>query len=164
MGIVFFNASVVLAGFKSPKGGSGKIISWAKTRKIRAWQGTVQNMSFEELAPDLPEGYMAVGAYGFKPPFVPTITQVEEAEEFIFTNPIFADLTEEHRRRNVIRLAMNISIIDPQVVESPIPRTDKITSMVVLTNGIIEINATMNDGVMVREYRFEPFEEDNGEA
>lgn len=33
---VFFNASVILAGFKSPSGGSGKILQWGKTRKIKA--------------------------------------------------------------------------------------------------------------------------------
>ncbi len=37
MDLVFFNASVVLAGFKSPKGGSGKILSWAKKRKIKGF-------------------------------------------------------------------------------------------------------------------------------
>lgn len=46
MGIVFFNASVVLAGFKSPKGGSGKIISWAKTRKIR---GIISEIILDEV-------------------------------------------------------------------------------------------------------------------
>ncbi len=33
---VFFNASVILAGLKSPQGGSGKLIYWAKKGKIRA--------------------------------------------------------------------------------------------------------------------------------
>lgn len=32
---VLFNASVVLAGFKSPKGGSGKIIQWVKKGKLK---------------------------------------------------------------------------------------------------------------------------------
>jgi len=32
---VIFNASVVLAGLRSPKGGSGKVLSWAKERKIQ---------------------------------------------------------------------------------------------------------------------------------
>lgn len=34
--VVLFNASVILAGLHSPKGGSAKILSWAKKRKIRA--------------------------------------------------------------------------------------------------------------------------------
>lgn len=33
---VFFNASVILAGLKSPLGGSGKILQWGKKRKIIA--------------------------------------------------------------------------------------------------------------------------------
>lgn len=33
---VFFNASVILAGLKSPTGGSGKILKWGKQRKIKA--------------------------------------------------------------------------------------------------------------------------------
>ncbi len=33
---VFFNASVILAGLKSPSGGSGKILQWGKLKKIKA--------------------------------------------------------------------------------------------------------------------------------
>lgn len=33
---VFFNASVILAGMKSPSGGSGKILQWGKLKKIKA--------------------------------------------------------------------------------------------------------------------------------
>ena len=33
--IVFFNASVILAGLNSPKGGSAKILTWAKDKKIK---------------------------------------------------------------------------------------------------------------------------------
>lgn len=33
---VFFNASVILAGLKSPLGGSGKILRWGKAGKINA--------------------------------------------------------------------------------------------------------------------------------
>lgn len=32
--IVFFNASVILAGLGSPKGGSGKLLKWVKQKKI----------------------------------------------------------------------------------------------------------------------------------
>lgn len=32
--VVLFNASVILAGIKSPTGGSGKLLSWSKDRKI----------------------------------------------------------------------------------------------------------------------------------
>ena len=31
---VFFNASVILAGLNSPTGGSGKLLSWCRSRKI----------------------------------------------------------------------------------------------------------------------------------
>lgn len=43
---VFFNASVVLAGFKSPKGGSGKILSWAKQRKVK---GVISEIILDEI-------------------------------------------------------------------------------------------------------------------
>lgn len=33
---VFFNASVILAGLKSPSGGSGKILQWGRQKKIKA--------------------------------------------------------------------------------------------------------------------------------
>lgn len=33
---VFFNASVILAGLKSPSGGSGKILKWGRQKKIKA--------------------------------------------------------------------------------------------------------------------------------
>lgn len=32
--VVLFNASVILAGIKSPAGGSGKLFSWSKDKKI----------------------------------------------------------------------------------------------------------------------------------
>lgn len=31
---VFFNASVILAGIRSPSGGSGKILNWSRNQKI----------------------------------------------------------------------------------------------------------------------------------
>ena len=43
---VFFNASVVLAGLKSPKGGSGKILSWAKKGKIK---GVISEIILDEI-------------------------------------------------------------------------------------------------------------------
>ena len=36
---VFFNASVILTGLKSPKGGSGKILSWVNKGKIKGVEG-----------------------------------------------------------------------------------------------------------------------------
>lgn len=43
---VFFNASVVLAGLRSPKGGSGKIISWVKQKKIK---GIISEIILDEI-------------------------------------------------------------------------------------------------------------------
>jgi len=43
---VFFNASVILAGLKSPKGGSGKLISLAGEKKIR---GFISEIVFDEV-------------------------------------------------------------------------------------------------------------------
>jgi hypothetical protein len=53
-----------------------------------------------------PEGYTAVGEYAFAPPCVPSELQVEQAEQFVFTQPAFMSLEEAQRRRNVIRLAI----------------------------------------------------------
>lgn len=33
---VLFNASVILAGFRNPKGGSGRLIAWAKQKRFKA--------------------------------------------------------------------------------------------------------------------------------
>lgn len=37
MKTVFFNASVILAGLRSPRGGSGKVLDWTKRRKIKGY-------------------------------------------------------------------------------------------------------------------------------
>jgi putative PIN family toxin of toxin-antitoxin system len=44
--IVIFNASVVLAGLRAPKGGSGKVLSWVKERKIK---GIVSEIILDEV-------------------------------------------------------------------------------------------------------------------
>lgn len=43
---VLFNASVVLAGLKSPSGGSAKLLSWCKSKKI---QGLVSEVILDEV-------------------------------------------------------------------------------------------------------------------
>lgn len=43
---VFFNASVILAGLKSPSGGSAKLLSWCKSKKI---QGLVSEIIADEV-------------------------------------------------------------------------------------------------------------------
>lgn len=44
--MVLFNASVVLAGLRAPKGGSGKILFWAKKRKIN---GLISEIILDEV-------------------------------------------------------------------------------------------------------------------
>jgi len=43
---VLFNASVILAGLKSPSGGSGKLLSWVKQRKI---SGVISEPILDEI-------------------------------------------------------------------------------------------------------------------
>ena len=43
---VFFNASVILAGLRSPGGGSGKIIGWVKNGKI---DGVISEVIVDEV-------------------------------------------------------------------------------------------------------------------
>ena len=43
---VFFNASVVLAGLKSPSGGSGKLLLWIKRNKIK---GVISEIILDEV-------------------------------------------------------------------------------------------------------------------
>lgn len=43
---VFFNASVVLAGLKSPFGGSAKLLNWCKDKKI---QGIISEIIIDEI-------------------------------------------------------------------------------------------------------------------
>lgn len=47
---VFFNASVVLAGLKSPKGASAKLISWAQQKKIK---GVTSEIILDEIERNL---------------------------------------------------------------------------------------------------------------
>ncbi|MBI3103513.1 putative toxin-antitoxin system toxin component, PIN family [Candidatus Daviesbacteria bacterium] len=43
---VLFNASVILAGFKSPTGGSAKVISWVEEGKIK---GVISEVILDEI-------------------------------------------------------------------------------------------------------------------
>lgn len=43
--LVLFNASVILAGIKSPSGGSGKLLIWSKQKKI---DGLASEIIFDE--------------------------------------------------------------------------------------------------------------------
>lgn len=44
--VIFLNASVVLAGLKSPKGGSAKILAWSKTHSINT---VISEIVFDEI-------------------------------------------------------------------------------------------------------------------
>lgn len=44
--VVFFNASVILAGLFSQKGGSGKLLQWTKKKKIL---GIISEIIFDEV-------------------------------------------------------------------------------------------------------------------
>lgn len=44
--VVFFNASVIIAGLINPKGGSGKLLEWVRSRKII---GLVSEIILEEV-------------------------------------------------------------------------------------------------------------------
>ena len=46
MSLVFFNASVILAGFKSSTGGSAKMISWVEEGKIK---GLISEIVLDEI-------------------------------------------------------------------------------------------------------------------
>lgn len=43
--LVFFNASVILSGLKSPQGGSAKLLSWVKQQKIK---GVISELVLDE--------------------------------------------------------------------------------------------------------------------
>ena len=50
--LVFFNASVVIAGIKSPKGGSGKLLSWIKNKRIK---GIISEIIRQEIIKNAPK-------------------------------------------------------------------------------------------------------------
>lgn len=50
--VVFFNASVILAGLYSPSGGSGKLLSWVKGGKI---SGLISEIVLDEVCRRAPK-------------------------------------------------------------------------------------------------------------
>lgn len=54
--IVFFNASVILAGLKSPKGGSAKLLSWSGQNKI---EGIVSELILDEAGRNLKKLFLS---------------------------------------------------------------------------------------------------------
>lgn len=50
--LIFLNASVVLAGMRSPQGGSALVLKWIKKRKIR---GLISEIILEEIKRNAPK-------------------------------------------------------------------------------------------------------------
>jgi hypothetical protein len=93
-----------------------------------------------------------VGNYAFVEPFVPSLEEVEDAEKFIFGLPASLALSEEHRRRNVIKLAIASAAEDWMVAEE---EAQAVTHNVKLIGGgIVQILATRHDGNVVRDFTF----------
>jgi hypothetical protein len=96
-----------------------------------------------------PKGFVAVGEYAFAPPYVPTELQVEQAEQFVFTQPAFLSLGEAQRRRNVIRLA--IAAATNFMLPSQEGATQK--NFVPLIGGIVEMTIERHDETPVFSYK-----------
>jgi hypothetical protein len=95
-----------------------------------------------------PEGFVAVGEYAFKPPFVPSELQVQQAEEFVFTQPSFMELKEAQRRRNVIRLAMSAATN----FMLPVQEGSTQQNFVPLIGGIVQMTIERHDETPVVTY------------
>lgn len=102
---------------------------------------------------DLNEDLVQVGDYLFSPNVVPSIEQIEEAEMFVFSHPAFAEIEEEQRRRNVIRLVID-SVVAEQGLESG--KISQQTSVIPLIGGVV-ITATYicHEGVVVKNYEIQ---------
>lgn len=102
---------------------------------------------------DLNEDLVQVGDYLFSPNVVPSIEQIEEAEMFVFSYPAFAEIEEEQRRRNIIRLVID-RVIAEQGLESG--KISQQTSVIPLIGGVI-ITATYTryEGIVVKNYEIQ---------
>ena len=88
--IVLFNASVFLAGLKSPTGGSGKLLSWSKDNKIT---GVISEIVLDEAI-------RHADVVGLKPVYI------RLAAETVFSRILAAPETENVARFNKL-------VIDP---------------------------------------------------
>jgi hypothetical protein len=86
-----------------------------------------------------------IGDYVFEGHFGVEVKHVEEAEELIFGRAEFADLTEEQRRRNVIRLAFNAA-------QSDLSEMQEDTLIPLIGGQFAVVTGVINDGVKTRDY------------
>src|SRR3989344_373752 len=78
--IIFFNASVILAGIYSPKGGSAKILKYAKLGKIKGliseivFNEVIRNSSkirkYEEVVTDIGDTHLIASAKSYSADFL----------------------------------------------------------------------------------------------
>lgn len=87
---VFFNASVILAGLKSPAGGSGEVLRWSKDHKI---DGVIS-----EIIAD--EAMRHAGKVGMKPAHIQLMIET-----------IFSRIQMAPGKENVVRFSQ--IVIDP---------------------------------------------------
>ena len=96
-----------------------------------------------------PEGFIVIGDYAFEPPLVPSELQLQQAEEFVFTQVVFENLREGQRRRNVIRLAIAaaadtmLSLEEGSVQKNFVP----------LLGGVVEMTSQRHDESSVISYK-----------
>lgn len=95
-----------------------------------------------------PEGAVVIGNYAFEPPYVPTELQLEQAEQFIFTESRFEALEESMRRRNVIRLA----IAAASNFMMPDEEGALLTNIVPLIGGVVQMTIERHEGSPVLTY------------
>lgn len=103
---------------------------------------------FEEKWP--PDGCTAVGDYAFSGNMTPSLQQVEDAEIYVFTHPDFVDLSEDQRRRNVVRLAMAAGAAN----SSPAVRAgiEQISLVPLIGGHVVVIKSYLYEGVVVSSY------------
>ena len=87
---VFFNASVILAGLKSPTGGSAKLLTWSKTQKIK---GVISEIILDEVVRNIPK-------FGF-----------EENQVRLWRKSVFSHIEKAPKTKMVTRCQK--VIIDP---------------------------------------------------
>ncbi len=96
------------------------------------------------------EDLVCVGDYAFSPPFVPTINQIEDAEMFIFSHPVFFELEEGQRRRNVIRLAIDAASAEQSL---PVEENSRHISVIPLIGDVVvNVISARHEGIVVRSF------------
>lgn len=95
-----------------------------------------------------PEGYTVIGNYAFEPPTVPTELELEQAEQFVFTEPSFEGLDEGQRRRNVMRLAIAAATSETVGIEED---SSHIKYIPLIGTGV-QMNSRLHEGTIVHTY------------